>query len=56
MVTEGRIWYIVRDNVCSGASYTSEIDKLSYLMFTTVILKTCQELYGMANRFKYSKT
>lgn len=57
MVTEGRIWYIVRDNVCSGASYTSEVDKLSYLMFIQCNLKldrNCMECPIDSNTVKHA--
>lgn len=57
MVTEGRIWYIVRDNVCPGASYTSEVDKLSYLMFIQCNLKldrSCMECPIDSNTVKHA--
>lgn len=56
MVTEGRIWYIVRDNVCPGASYTSEVDKLSHLMFIQCNLKldrNCMECPIDSNTVKH---
>lgn len=57
MVIEGRIWYIVRDNVCFGVSYIFEVDKLLYLMFIQCNLKfdrNCMECLIDLNIVKYA--